>query len=145
MSKIKTFVDANPKILELTYDWNSDSKITFKKEDENGFDISIEDDGDSILLETDNGYHDCIEINNFKSEQEALLQVFGLVRDLLSNNMRIRVIMKSGKPIKWILEYFEHNKWREESTMGLLTLNIFGKTTEQVFSNNILPSRSFND
>lgn len=145
MSKIKEFIDAHPKILELTHDWNSDFKITFKKENENGFDISIEEDGDSILLETDNGYHDHIEINNFGSEKEAFTQVFGLVRDLLSNNMRIRVIMKNGKPTKWILEYFDNNKWQEESTMGLLTLNIFGKKTEQAFSNNILPSRTFYD
>ncbi len=145
MSKIKIFINANPKILELTHNWDSNSKITFKKENENGFDITIEDDGDSISLETDNGYHDHFEINNFESEKQALSQVFGLVRDLLSNNMRIRVIMKSGKPTKWILEYFEDNKWQEESIMGLFTLNIFGKKTEQVFSNDILPSRTFND
>jgi len=145
MSKIKTFVNANPKILELNHDWESDLKITFKKEDDNGFDITVEDDGSNISIETDNGYHDHIEIDRFESEEEALLQIFGLVRDLLSNNMRIKVIMKNEKPTKWILEYFEDQKWEEESVMGLFTLNIFGKKTEKFYSNNILPARTFND
>jgi len=144
MSTIKEYVEKRPNILEVNHHWESDSKVTFRKENDSGFDISIECDRNLILLEIDNGYHDHINVEDFKSEEEALSQIFGLVRDLLSKNMRT-VISKSGSPKKWIVEYFDGREWEQESTMGLLIFNPFGKEMVNIYSNDILPPRKFED
>lgn len=145
MSTIKEYIKKRPNISELNHYWENASKVTFKKKNDNGFDISIERDRNFILLEIDNGYHEHINVEDFESEEEALSQIFGLARDLLSKNMRIKVISKSGKPKKWIVEYFDGREWEQESTMGLLLFNPFGKEIVNIYSNDILPPRRFED
>lgn len=145
MSPLKTFLDSNHEILKLNHYQDNDSTITFKKEKENGFDIIVEDQGESIFIGADIGYHDHIYVKDFPSKQEALSYAFGLVRDLLSKNMRIRVVMKNDKPVKWILEYYKDHEWYEESGVALLFFNYFGKKSERIFFNDILPPRNFDN
>jgi len=140
-SQIQLFVMQNIDLVGLNYFWEESTRLTIKKETQNGFDISIEDSDGVIHIETDNGYHTYIEIQDYKSYKEALTYIFGLVRDMLSTTVRIRVILKNNKPVKWILEYFDGSKWQQEDIMGLLFFNIFGKTTQQIYTNDILPPR----
>ncbi len=144
MSKLKQFLNNQTKILEINHKWENDNKITFLKKEENGFSIIIEEFKDEIVLELDNGYHEHYEITSNESHIEIYTDIFGFVRDLLANNMRIKVIYRNENPIKWIIEYYKNNKWQESSTMGIISLNIFTKKVEKIYINNILPTREFN-
>jgi hypothetical protein len=144
LSELKKFLNNQTQILELNHQWESDTKIIFMKEEENGFSIFIEEYKDEILLELDNGYHLHFEKNSYESYHEIYQDIFGLLRDLLSKHMRIKVIYKKENPIKWALEYYEKNEWQEESVMGIFSLNIFSKKIEKIYTNNILPPRELN-
>ncbi len=141
MSGLKKFLNKQVEILKLNHIWESDTKIIFLKEEENGFNIIINEYEDEIFLELDNGFHYHYEIQLYESYDEIYQDIFGLVRDLLSNNMRIRVIYKKENPIKWILEYYENNKWKEETVIGSFSFNFFSKKIEKIYTNNILPPR----
>ena len=146
MSNIKAFMDTKSNILKLNHYWENSNKIILKKVNDSGFDISIEDNGKFILLSTDNGYRFHLEVKNFKSTEDALSQMCALVRDLLSKNMRIKILLKNKKPKKWILEYYEDSSWHEErviGSIGLGIINIFSKKTQKIYSNDILPPRTF--
>ncbi|WP_416768235.1 hypothetical protein ACM66T_07525 [Sulfurimonas sp. ST-25] len=147
MTKFRLYVDSLPEINEIPHIWDeSNLKVIFLKSDEGGFDISVSDDGDDIIgIETDMGIHDHIHIQEAESYEKALSFVFGLVRDMLSENMRIREITKNEKPVKWILENYQDGKWFEEHTVGLLLFNYFGKKSEKVYSNHTLPPRKIDD
>ena len=126
----------------LVYEWNDNkSEIIFKKNTVEGFDITVSSDKKFIYMFTDRGYHKQFEI--IYPLSETLTNVMGIVRDLLSKNMRIREYLTNKKPYKWTLEYFEDNQWKAEGSTTLIFWNYFGKKSEQVYFNDILPAREF--
>lgn len=126
--------------------WSADHlSVVFPKKSENGFDIEVAYDPSSNVLElqTDRGYHDHYHVAKFDSFSAALACVFGLVRDLLSPNMRIEETTSNGRPRKWKLQSRTNGQWVTESTAGLLMWNIFGRESTVAYSNHVLPSREF--
>jgi hypothetical protein len=142
---LKTYLDKHPEIKDFTGKINKNfTEITFYKKDKNGFDITIEEDNKELILFTETAYHEHFEYDMFENKEEAFDYVFGLTRDLLSNNMRIREIQKNNMPTKVYLEYNKNNIWEEESSIGILswtTFNPFAKKKEIIYVNNILPGR----
>lgn len=65
----------------------------------------------------------------------------GVVRDLLSKNMRIKEILSNNKPVRWLLQYKGENGWETEATNGLIFYNYLGKKSERLNSNDTLPPR----
>lgn len=127
----------------LHVEWrNNNKEIVFKKKDENGFDITIQDNETFIYIETEPGYH--WHFDNKKDKKQTLSEVMGLVRDLLGPNMRIREILSNGKPRKWITECYINNKWISDGETGLLVWNYLGKKSEKIYQNKILEPRKFN-
>lgn len=125
-------------------EWNENStEITIKKAEQNGFDVTVGMDNDMIYLYTDCGYHDHWHLDQFQGTETALETVFGLVRDLLSENMRIKVMLSNNKPYRWLLQAKEkeEDRWLVESSTGLLLWNYFGRRSEQIFSNSQLSPR----
>jgi hypothetical protein len=55
--------------------------------------------------------------------------------------MRIRERLSNGTPYKWTLENFEDGKWVNENTCGVFFWDRFGKKTEKLYSNEVLPAR----
>ncbi len=145
MSCLKRFLSSHREILRQQHYWDGDTKITFPKKNANGFDISIEEYDNGFLLYTDTGFHDHIEIEDARTQDETLIDLFGLVRDMLSKHMRIRVIMKNDKPVRWYLEYYHNETWHLESGVTLLLFNYFGKRSERIYSNDTLPPRPFDN
>lgn len=128
---------------DLVYEWNDNkSEIIFKKNTDEGFDITVSYATNFIYMFTDRGYHKQFEIVDTLGE--TLNDIMGMVRDLLSKNMRIREYLTNKKPYKWNLEYFEDKQWKIAGSTTLMFWNYFGKKSEQIYSNDILPVRDLN-
>ena len=124
----------------LNYEWeNNKEEIIFKKKDDNGFNIRVFHDNRFVYVETDTGYHDKFEINN--DIKTTLTDVMGLVRDLLTKSMRIVEILSNNSGRKWLVQSYIDNEWKTEHEVGLLIWNFFGKKSEKIYFNDILPPR----
>jgi len=118
--------------------------VLFRKQTESGFDIKVSFDAPSqmISLETDRGYHDHFHTEKFENRAAAFSCVFGIVRDLLTQHMRIEEIQSNGRPRKWLLQAFRDGRWATESSTGLLFWNVFGRRTHVYYQNDALPPRA---
>lgn len=124
----------------IEYEWKKNNReIVFKKKTDSGFDITVSYEKQYITLETDRGYHDHFEA--FEKFDEIIKYVMGIVRDLLSRDMRIKEILSNGKPRKWQLQSKQNGEWVTEASSGLIFWNYFRKRTEKNFSNNTLEPR----
>lgn len=126
---------------ELSYRWEGDM-LVFPSTSPTGFGIQIiaaDDPGsiDAVQVYTDTGIHQFFD----GSPHEAVEDALGLVRDLLSPDMRIRECCANGKPYRWILERRAADGWHRESIMGLFFWNWFGRRSERVYQNTQLPGR----
>lgn len=123
----------------LDYEWNNNNtELTIKKKSEEGFDVIVRFEVESFLIDTDIGWHD-----EFGNSEERLDWLMGVIRDLLSKNMRIRVISSNEHPYKWIVELFNNSKWGGFLVKHLMFWKILGKKSEKFYTNDILPPRDF--
>jgi len=126
--------------LEPTLDfyWNNDNtEITIRKKSEEGFDVILRSEDESIFIESDIGWHD-----EFDTSEKRLEWLMGVARDLLSRNMRIKVFYSNGNPYKWIVELYENSEWNGFLIKQLFIWNIFGKKSEIIYTNDVLPQRN---
>lgn len=119
---------------ELNVTWNlKNTEVTIHKANSNGFDVTVSIDEKNLYIFTDNGYHDNWLLSEFKNNNEALDNIFGIVRDMLSENMQIEVLLSNKSPYRWKLQYREENEWIDESTTGLLFWNYFGRRSKNIY------------
>ena len=143
---IKNFTEyVKPLLLddtEINHEWNIEKDsctLTFLKNSESGFDIYIKVYPDRIMVSTDRGAHEHFDV---EYENSNLIEcTMGFVRDLLSADMRIRELLSGNKPYKWIIENFDGEKWNYEGSTGLIFWNYFGRKSEKIYQNDILPRR----
>jgi hypothetical protein len=111
---ISEFLEKIPKI---QHEWrNNNTEIIFKKKNDNGFDAAAGHYKNILYIYTDRGFHNHFEAyDDFSS---ILVQVMDLLRDPVSNNMRIREISSNHKARKRILEHYMNNAWKKESVHG---------------------------
>jgi len=67
----------------------------------------------------------------------------GLVRALLSTDMRLRVRQAGGRPYKWGVEAATPTGWRLHEESGLIFFRYFSARTDQYFQNEQLPPLGF--
>ena len=143
----KTFVEETKEILskypEIQHIWSIDSDyegcfLDIPKQGENGFDITIEIHDDEITLLLEGGHIHFEETNGVENTVQELLS---LLRDLLSPTMRVVEYLSNKQSYKWQIESFRNGKWECENMTSLLFHNFFGKKTQKIYQNNILPSR----
>lgn len=65
----------------------------------------------------------------------------GLVRDLLSPDMRVRELRAGRSAYRWFIEAFDGRTWKVEHMTGLLFWNYFGRRSEHIYQNAVLPGR----
>lgn len=125
----------------LDYEWkNNNKEILFKKKTDHGFDITIGYHNEKyIYVFTDRGFHDHFEVIDDFSE--TLKSVLGLVRDLLSKNMRIKEILAGKTPRKWILQNYIDGQWQDEHIVGSIFWNYLARKNERIYYNDVLPPR----
>lgn len=141
VSQARKFFARHPEILHtLSIDGDEDHAIVeITGQGDAGFDIMIEIDTNEITFRGE-GWHGHYLCQDPKFEFVA--SMLGLLRDLLSPSMRIRERLSNGTPYKWTLENFEDGKWVNENTSGTFFWDRFGKKTEKVYSNEVLPARA---
>ena len=125
---------------EVPHAWNSDAcELHFPRADESGFDIVV-DVAEGELTVHAHGAHQHFPTRDgtVREEAEAAL---GLVRDLLSPDMRLRERLAAGKPYLWILEANRGLGWKKESLTSLMFFNYFGRRAERIYQNRRLPGR----
>ena len=116
------------------------SGVRFPRVDDFGFDVEVSV-GDREIVVHALGAHEHFELGN-GTPSEVCASVLGLVRDLLSPDMRIREIRSRGRPFRWFVESRNGPAWQVEAETGLLVFNYLGKRSERVYQNRQLPGRT---
>lgn len=106
----------------------TDSSLTVYPKDETGFPVTLQVHTENALTVYCDLWHEDF------TQAEAALDCFSFG---LSNQCRLKVAKRGGKPYKWTLEYLKDGTWWEESEMGLLNYNFWTKTTVQVLQNDL--------
>ena len=126
---------------DLRPEWTADlSRLWFPRVDDLGFDVEVCV-GDREIVVQALGAHEHFELGN-GTPSEVCASVLGLVRDLLSPDVRIREIRSRGRPFRWFVESRNGPEWQVEAETGLLFFNYFGRRTERVCQNRQLPGRT---
>lgn len=119
------------------YDDKDHCLLDFPKIDADGFDITVEVVPDQVFV-YGSGFHEHFDTNDNKTKIESAL---GLVRDLLSPDMRIREYLAGDRPYRWDLETIRDGKWITEHTTGRLFWNYFRKRSQKFYQNKVLAGR----
>jgi len=130
---------------QVKHEWSIDKDedhciLDIPEECEGGFAITVEVYPDEIMVIASRA-HTTLNLNEYKNADELAAHALGLVRDLLSPAMRIRERLAGGEPYKWAFESYQDGQWITEEWIGLLFWNYFGKRTEKVYQNKVLPAR----
>jgi hypothetical protein len=115
------------------------SHLRFPRQETSGFDIEVEVDEHGILVQA-LGAHEHFQAGASPTG-ELCARALGLVRDLLSPDMRIRESRAGDKPVRWTVEARAGGEWRSEGQTGLLFFNYFATRTERIYQNRQLPGR----
>jgi hypothetical protein len=125
---------------EVPHTWSSDAcELHFPRADESGFDVIV-DIGEEELTVHAHGAHQHFPARDGTAREEAEAAL-GLVRDLLSPDMRLRERLASGKPYLWMLEANRGLGWKKENLTGLMIFKYFGRRAERTYQNRWLPGR----
>ncbi len=103
-----------------------------------GFDLVAEVSPEEIILSAE-GWHE--HYPSSSSINDAVNEMTGRIRDMLSPVMRIREELSFGVAFRWHLENLIEGQWVAESTCGLFFYPWFGTKSEKIYSNNLLPPR----
>ena len=126
---------------EIAHQWSTASdglRLSMPSSGPNGFDIECEIAAEAITLCWGN-WHTRFEPT---AGNDALVEsLFGLIRDMLSPDMRLREFRAGSAPYRGHLQSFDGTCWSTEQEMSLIFWNYFGRRSVQTYSNAIRPGR----
>jgi hypothetical protein len=120
-------------------DKNGACELVIPKLSDDGFEVIVIADDCEVTV-----YSEHIAHQHFTSDgnhEEVCQLALGLVRDLLSPAMRLRVIEVGGKPSRAHFEISRDGVWRRDGTTVLFSLPFFRKRVERFYTNRRLPIR----
>jgi hypothetical protein len=131
---------------QIKHEWSIDEDedhciLDIPEQCENGFAITVEVWPTEIMI-VGSGAHTQMYLEKYNGADELAAYALGLVRDLLSPAMRILERSAGGEPYKWAFQSYHDGAWRTEELIGLLFWNYFGKRSERIYQNTILPART---
>ena len=127
---INEIVNRLKKYPEAEYELNAES-ITVNPKNENGFPVSLTDNGKGNFTVAFDFWHE-----EFDNENDALnCFAFGLSKDC-----RLKLTKKGNRPIKWTVESKENGIWKEDRTTGLFNLTFWKKSEFEFLRNNLIKS-----
>ena len=129
---------------EIVHKWNVESdgcSLSIPAVSPNGFDIRFEIERGAITLYWGN-WHTRFEPT--AGVDKLIEDLFGLLRDMLSPDMRVRELCAGSTPYRGFLESHDGAHWASEHEMALVFRNYFGKRSVRSYSNSILPARMSN-
>jgi hypothetical protein len=132
---------------DLTHEWHAKGSmvtLSFLRRSAAGFDVTIETTADALTVTAGTqfgGTHVHFDPGEYESPDALVAHALGLVRDLLSAGMRLRVREAGRTPYRWHLESNDGTGWHTEHTTGQLLWPFWRRTAERIYQNNILPLR----
>jgi hypothetical protein len=130
-----TVLARNP---EVAHEWSTEPDscdLSIPARSPNGFDIRFEIDPNAVTLYWGNWH------TRFEPTDTVVEDLFGLLRDMLSPDMRVRELCASSNPYRGFLESYDGTRWSTEHEMALIFWNYFGKRSVRTYSNSVLPGR----
>jgi hypothetical protein len=104
----------------------------------NGFDIRFEIERGAVTLYWGN-WHTRFEPT--AGVDKLIEDLFGLLRDMLSPDMRVRELYAGRNPYRGFLESYDGARWSTEHEMALVFWNYFGGRSVRTYCNSVLPGR----
>ncbi|MDO9411468.1 MAG: hypothetical protein Q7T81_02685 [Pseudolabrys sp.] len=129
----------------FSHEWTSRPDgcvLSIPSQSKDGFDVRVDVGIDEATVFWGNG-HSHYEVTD--NIQTLVEEIFGLLRDLLSTDMRVRHYYAAGTLYWAKLEAFDGTKWSVERSTGLIFWNYFGKRSVTTHSNAVLPGRLSRD
>lgn len=130
---------------ELRHEWRSGGDalvLRIPKIAPDGFDVELEANAGGLELRCGD-MHTPLACGS--DPDEAMRDVLGLLRDLLSPGMRLREQWAGGRAYRWSLEVLGNGGWQREYEMALLVWNFLGRRSERIYQNRHLPVRDPQD
>lgn len=116
----------------------SSCTLTIPVARDDGFEITILVDACESVI-TCGGFHGH---EPYEDEPREFAGHFvGFLYDLLTPLMRVREQRAGGSAHKWTLECWRGDAWEDRGTMGLLFFRYWGKRSERIYQNHVLPLR----
>lgn len=136
----RDFFESYPQIKHtLSVDDDEDHCILdIPEETPDGFPVTVEVEPEQITVYA-SGAH--ISERPEGNPADFVARTLGYVQDLLGPNMRVRELCAGGEPHKWGIEILQEVQWQTEEWTGLVFWNYFGKRSERIYMNRILPAR----
>jgi hypothetical protein len=106
-----------------------------------GFDVTVTIEPSGVVVAA-RGAHHHFEANEGQDVEHTAAEALGLVRDLLSPDMRVIEYCAGGLPYRWAMEVRTADGWKATEVTGLLFWNYLGRRSQLVFQNQTLPGRS---
>jgi hypothetical protein len=128
---------------EIVHEWSMASggcSLSIPAPFSAGFDVRFEIEVHAVKLYWGNWHTRFEPAENINGLIEDL---FGLLRDMLSPDMRVREVWAGAKPYRGFLESFDGARWSTEHEMGLIFWNYLGRRSVRTYSNSILPGRLY--
>jgi len=114
-------------------------ELFIPKTNTDGFDVTIVADQSEISI-----YTEFVAHRHFTSDGDHAStcgEALGFLRDLLTQNMRIRVKTVEGSPYHATLEVLHEGVWHHDGSTVIFASPWFRKRAEHVYSNSRLPIR----
>jgi hypothetical protein len=126
-----------PAIRHTWLDQGAIVTLAFPPLDESGFEIAVQV-GNGYVYVLVGQSHYRFDLHSRPPEPE-IAKALGLVRDLLSNRMRLRESRSNDKPYRWIVEREVSGQWEPELIEENPFFNYFGRRSERLYYNNQVP------
>lgn len=126
------------------HDWRLEDKgfecvLFIPKLSQDGFEITVEANESEVTVFSEFFAHQ--HFTSDGNHEEVADYAMGLVRDLLSPAMRVRVIEKGGKVSRAYFESSRDGKWRNDSSTAVFRFPFFRKKSVRYYMNERLPAR----
>ncbi len=129
---------------EIGHDWSVSREncgLFVPASSESGFDIGFVVEPTVVTVNWGN-WHSHYDLDEYRGGAEAFIaDLYGLLRDMLSPDMRVRELRARSTPYRGFLESFDGTRWSVEQENGLLFWNYFGRRSVVTYSNSVLPGR----
>lgn len=113
--------------------------LCFAPQDDDGFSVEVEACDGEVFIHTAG-----VDSYAFPLDDDAtdlVAEVLGVVRDLLSPHMRLRVLSAGRTPYKFIIESWNGTSWEPEQQTTSLVFNYLARRSERIYVNRQLPGR----
>lgn len=122
---------------QIKHEWSLNAdycKLFIPGSNPNGFDISFVIETHAATLNWGNWHTPYEPIGR---PDEFIQDLFGLLRDMLSPDMRIQEFVAGRNPYRGFLQFYDGTHWSTEQEMGLFLWNYLGKRSVGTYSNSI--------